>query len=1184
MIALYQEGSKVLASLSLVSRPTFMVIDNPDQHPFYILQKISTLPPSHSKPIVDALPPSPVTNASPASTSTEHPKDLGWSGWWVFIAVLLAILLVFVIIMCVVSHYHRPKIEKYLGGMHLISESMQEDVEIQLQPERRPMLMRSVSLINTDDPRSAAPLRLWNAVASGEQEEVEQVLATLGPSPQVTLDGWDTSPYEEAHRRGHSNVLQTVEAFMHLQPDVPHNDMILGVLQDHSKKVDAVFEAASGGQYRYSGGVDVLLRAYSLPGTIQDQHGRSLLHYASSVMLADGGPLWLAPDIRSLVENHGVYVNAVDFKGYTALHALAEKASVSERNTCWDGKALSVKEAWVNLASLVLSLGCDPRLSNHQNKYSHQLARDSDNAHLANHLAKAVGSLGMINSAESLARFKDLVEASRTGNVTVMQDLMMKGVRILPLGTRKDPLLEAIQGGHRDAVFLLLSAGAPLCAHGLLGNTPFEAAHNTIGLPALFPALIRKAFCNRLQAEMEMIPGSDDIQNIMNDGMAYLKTIAEVSGHRLGEELNTWLDRWPTSSSLNYTDMLAVAAGLGLTLTCQLLGVAGVCLNPLPNHLHPLAQAVNNNHLETAYSLCRDLKMNPCSSNYNFDKISEQLMNDLLESELQKFERKLRKKEIGDSATEDLLNYAKGTKEGQTDKQTRAFLYLLAELSLVTILHRIRRVHSHLDINGIVHQASGSTMLHIAASYGKINMIEYLLSQGADHTCLTSGGLAAVHLAAIRGHKECMEYMEEYTGTDMECSVGMKPRVMLQQFNDSINRCHLDLLSSQDISKISNVKGDHAKAKLILSHRCNKLGITNLTTLWDTLIQEQKKMEDIVSNEFESCVQHDIQLLFDKIKEVDERFAGKVISSYPLAEKIELFLPENFEFYLEVDEYHSLKGGCISIEEIERNERECFVKISSSRDQDLFIGANFRNSFFKATHEALVTTSFKSLALISPFLAHTPTGVCIYAAYREKQRMLLLRLMLNPVLKAPFPKWFQLHKLPKRFQNYLQSHTYEHVTNTSEGNWVFLFNVAHKYIIARVTEEERIVLQACFFFVKLLSTSWWLPKQEERRYGRSWQIYPVGVSVPNLRTLKSLFLEQLMEQQPLSWDKEYFIERIISVLKRASYSEKYVESLIMPLLWEPKVSGAIQATVQFLQSLQEINHDKVKKNVIFKIL
>nr|XP_045619293.1 uncharacterized protein LOC123771037 [Procambarus clarkii]XP_045619379.1 uncharacterized protein LOC123771037 [Procambarus clarkii]XP_045619471.1 uncharacterized protein LOC123771037 [Procambarus clarkii]XP_045619564.1 uncharacterized protein LOC123771037 [Procambarus clarkii]XP_045619630.1 uncharacterized protein LOC123771037 [Procambarus clarkii]XP_045619706.1 uncharacterized protein LOC123771037 [Procambarus clarkii]XP_045619787.1 uncharacterized protein LOC123771037 [Procambarus clarki len=1192
LICKIESDSGVLATLPLQSRPVFLVMDSLDQNPFFLLQHIAAsnivAQPQHDvSPELKTLTRPPSADSTPPSTDSNN-SDLsklsGWSGWWVFVAVLLAIMLVFVIIMCIVSHYHRPKLEKYLGGMNFITEAIQEDVEIQLQPARRPLLMRSVSHINTEDPKSAAPLRLWNAVASGEQEEVEQVLATLSPSPQVTLDGWDTSPYEESHRRGHSNVLRVLEAFMNKRPDVPHNDMILGVLQAHTKKVDAVFAAASGGQYRYAGGVDVLLRAYSLPGTILDQQGRSLLHYAASVMLADVGPLWLAPDIRSMVESHGVYVNAVDFNGCTALHVLAETANVSERNTCWDGKALSVKEAWVNLANLIMSLGCDPRLPNHRNKYPHQVARESGNAHLANQLAKAVGNLGIFSTAESIVKFKDFIEASRTGNIIIMKELLMKGVRVLPLGSRKDPLLEAILGGHRDAVFLLLSAGAPLCAHGLVGNTPFEAAHSTVGLPALFPALIRKAFCDRLQAEIDMIPGSDNLQNIMKDGMSYLKTIAEISGHRLGEELSTWLDCWPTSTSVNYTDMLALAAASGLTLTCQLLGVAGVSLNPLPNHLHPLVQALENNHHDTVYSLCRDLKMNPYSTKCDLNKVSEQLINDLLESELEKFERKLRKKEIGDSATKDLLDYAKGITVGQTDKQIRTFLYLLAELSLVTVFHRTRRINTSLDINGVVHQASGSTMLHIAAAYGKINMVEYLLSQGASHTCMTSGGLTAAHLAAVRGHKECMDYMVEYTGSAMECSIGLKPSVMLEHFNENVKRCHLDLLSSKEVSLISNAKGDHAKAKLILTGRSHKLGILTPTTLQDNLLQEDKKMEGIISKEFESSVQHEVHILFDNIKKVDARFSGKVLSYTPLTEKIEFFLPDNFEFYLELDDYNALKDGCITIKEMERNEiknGEYLLGISSSRDQMLFTGANFRNLFCKAAHEALITTSFKGLALIPPFLAHTSTGACVYVAYREKQITLLLRLMLTPVLKVPCPQGLQLHKLPKRFQNHLQSYTYEHIANTSEGNWMYMCNFAHKCIIAGLREDEHIVLQACCYFAKLLSTCWWLPKQEQRHHGRSWQLYPVGINVPSLRTLKSLFLEELIEQEELLWSKEHFIERIISILRRGSYPGKITGSFTSPPQWDPKLSGGIQATIQFLQNLQKKYHDKLKINNIF---
>lgn len=68
-------------------------------------------------------------------------------------------------------------------------------------------------------------------MASGEQEEVEQVLVTLAPDPEKALEGWTTSPYEEAHHRGHYYVLRTLEEFMGKEPEVPQSDLILSVMQ-----------------------------------------------------------------------------------------------------------------------------------------------------------------------------------------------------------------------------------------------------------------------------------------------------------------------------------------------------------------------------------------------------------------------------------------------------------------------------------------------------------------------------------------------------------------------------------------------------------------------------------------------------------------------------------------------------------------------------------------------------------------------------------------------------------------------------------------------------------------------------------------------------------------------------------------------------------------------------------------
>ncbi|KAG0727418.1 hypothetical protein GWK47_034735 [Chionoecetes opilio] len=264
-----KEG-RLLKALYVPSAPWMLRLRGEGQELFFLRQDTTkSLPPTpyqHPKPPTAPLPtptiPSPLpphsfastrsiaaSDGLPPPTATQPPATtniptgdkggghrggaaVGWSGWWVILTVLLSILLVFVVVMCVVSHYHRPKLEKYLGGLHLIpEEDLLDPLERPPCPERRPLMLRSVSIINTDDLNAAAPLRLWNAVASGDAVEVEQVMATLSPDPNSRLGGQDTTPYQEAHHRGHTPVLRVLEAAMDKRPDVPHNDMVLSVMQ-----------------------------------------------------------------------------------------------------------------------------------------------------------------------------------------------------------------------------------------------------------------------------------------------------------------------------------------------------------------------------------------------------------------------------------------------------------------------------------------------------------------------------------------------------------------------------------------------------------------------------------------------------------------------------------------------------------------------------------------------------------------------------------------------------------------------------------------------------------------------------------------------------------------------------------------------------------------------------------------
>lgn len=100
--------------------------------------------------------------------------------------------------------------------------------------------------------------------------------------------------------------------------------------------------------------------------------------------------------------------------------------------------------------------------------------------------------LGDINIEEAVVKFDDLVAAARQGDTDTLRDLLMDHVPLLPQCAKIDPLVEAIRHDQRDTVFFLLCAGAPLCNRSIEDLTPLEVAHNTLGLPACFPALIRK--------------------------------------------------------------------------------------------------------------------------------------------------------------------------------------------------------------------------------------------------------------------------------------------------------------------------------------------------------------------------------------------------------------------------------------------------------------------------------------------------------------------------------------------------------------------------------------------------------------------------------------------------------------------------------------------------------------------
>ncbi|KAK7007728.1 hypothetical protein SK128_016929 [Halocaridina rubra] len=939
--------------------------------------------------------------------------------------------------------------------------------------------------------------------------------------------------------------------------------------RSHAKNVEAVFEAARGGQYRHGGGVDVFLRTYGLPGTVHDENGQSLLHYAASAKLADEGPLWLAPDIKSLVQNHNVYVNAVNYKGQTALHILAEKASMSDQDTCWNGKAVTVSQAWVELASLIMKLGCDPRIPDHSNLFPDEVARMNSNYPLAEDIEKERRRLGPINYSEKNIPFKDFLAASKLGQVSKIQKLLNEGVPVLPLRFQGDPIKEAILGGHRDAVFLLLSAGAPLCPLGLVGDTAFEAAHQTPGLPALFPAIIRMAVSGRLEFEMKIIRNLTEIPELVKTYLTNIKSQIENPGQDFGTELSKWLDQQPAESFKDFNYILASAASLGLTLMCQLMGMAGVKLSPLSHEKQPLYLALSNNHHYTAYALCRDLQMNPYAIGLTNCDISNQLSHDLLQSEVILFEKKLHKAELDENIVKNLLNYIGAVcKRDNVNKPSKMFLYLLSELGLVSLLYKTRRACSNISIDTIVHEASASTMLHIAAAYGNINMVEYLLVEGAEYSRQTLGGLTAAHLAAARGHRECMQYIIDYTGGAAKCSRGILPQKLLSDFDSNMKDYHRDLLSFADSKTISVAKDDYTTTNKILSSIYSDSKITSEMDLRDTIWKEMRHMREHLSRELMNHIQNDSTGFLEKVAIVDSRFTGKIISRNPLTEDIELFVPDAFKFYLELDNCHALNENSISSKtKFEKfGEFECITFSDSTKEQEFFSGSNFRYAFHKAAQETLKNFFFRFIALVPPFLTPTSTGISVHGIYRRGSRTHLVRLLLSPVLKALCPSEILICK---RLQNQFQPSPYEHLAN-NESIWVYLFNMRYKSLLTLLCEDDLMVLWICLYFGKLLNLCWWHPRKKQKRFGCARQTYPPAVDFPNSDALISLFCKELFELNDEPYVKENVIERVIAILKRSlTFGERKV-SFVMHSSVHCQ-SNSVVAVIHFLERISKEN-------------
>ncbi|CAL4177864.1 unnamed protein product, partial [Meganyctiphanes norvegica] len=396
----------------------------------------------------------------------------GSSNYGVLITVIIILMIVLVVGVIIFAYIFR-KFKKE----HALLQSFEEEHLIVVP---RLTHQSSVSALTTVE------ICLWDAVVQRNMELLQHLLKE-GFNPSNKETNTPTSPLQEAHLLGDKRITTLFKKHLNIESSTASEDLISFTLKTLEMRISEVFSAAKCGQYQR--GVSVLLKKHSLPGTIRNSNGWSLVHYIAAAKFSDGRPAWESTDIRNFFKEQIFYINAIDHWGNTALHILATQED--NKKVLWEGKEHEAKDVWIGMAKLLVEFGCDPRIANHQYLLPHERATNCRNHEMSQYLKEIFDGYKPIKHEACSDKFDDLLNAVKHNHTLEITKHLEEHIPMIMYG--KEFLLnEALRSSHAEAVFLLLCAGVEICNCSMEDLTPLEVAHNTIGLPALFPALMRK--------------------------------------------------------------------------------------------------------------------------------------------------------------------------------------------------------------------------------------------------------------------------------------------------------------------------------------------------------------------------------------------------------------------------------------------------------------------------------------------------------------------------------------------------------------------------------------------------------------------------------------------------------------------------------------------------------------------
>lgn len=649
--------------------------------------------------------------------------------------------------------------------------------------------------------------------------------------------------------------------------------------------------------------------------------------------------------------------------------------------------------------------------------------------------------------------------------------------------------------------------------------------HNTYCIDFSIHFFFSQEYINRLRYEAKLIQVRSEASDKFRQMIETLAIDVEAKGDKA-----TWkfTDSTDEGRAKEARDLLSTAADLGLSLTCQMLGLENIQLHPLPREPHPVQRAYDKKQMSTLIVLFRDLHMSFFSI---LDKVDNNtpLYRAVEALEFQQFEHlceKMRDTSPRNSFVQQLKSAYKGELEGELDN---TILSYISRYGLVCLFHKIRSYVP--DLDAPVTEISGFTMLQIAALYGRLGMVEYLLFNGANILVRTKQALTALHLAAIKGNKECMRYLQEYMdylGLPADANLSQNVAKLADGYGKQLKDFRIILLPDEYGLEVMCTVTAYQRTKALLRKKFRELNISS-NDRFITFVKERKQE----CNDSMSELIEEVKTLLHETSRTNPIFRGNLV---PPTDNYDLFATDSLQLYWELD-YLARRDFSVSYKEKGGGVLSTRVTFCNKEFVSSFC---LKDEFCKAVRETLgrYTVGTQNLWMLYPCYTVTDLGVSIYFAWYTDGRTKQIRVLLTPVLKTDFPSHL-INRSQHPAAEFLKEADFVYLANKGGDDWALILTQLEHKILSKLQEQQQLVYRACKLVINLLYSCWWFPREHSRRHSQNWHFFSAGLAILPYRLLMSLFLEEVASTPLEDWESSHFLDRVISTFKRATYeSEK----------------------------------------------